>query len=77
MSRENSNQDIIRRLDVIVALLANVIIKDDSSTLRDKILTLSGYGLTSTEIALVLGKSVGYVSKEISVAKKGNGRKNG
>lgn len=74
MNRENNDQDIIRRLDVIVALLANIVIKDDSSTIKDKILTLNGYGLTSTEIALVLGKNVGYVSKEISVAKK-EGRK--
>lgn len=70
MDRENNNQGITRRLDVIIALLANIVTKDDSSTLKDKILTLKGYGLTSTEIALVLGKSVGYVSKEISVAKK-------
>lgn len=70
MNRESNNQDIIRRLDVIIALLANIVTKDDLSTLKDKILTLSGYGLTSTEIALVLSKSVGYVSKEISVAKK-------
>lgn len=70
MNRESNSQDLMRRLDVIIALLANIVTKDDSSTLKDKILILNGYGLTSTEIALVLGKSVGYVSKEISVAKR-------
>jgi DNA-directed RNA polymerase specialized sigma24 family protein len=66
---EKGIEYMTKRLDVIIALLATIATKDENTTLRDKILMLDGFGLKSSEIASVLNKKAGYVSKELSVAR--------
>lgn len=74
--KESNTTDIGRRLDIIVALLAAIATRDEKVTTRDKIIMLSSFGLKPSEIASILNKKSNYVSKELSIAKKGdkNGR---
>ena len=70
MKREGKElEDLTRRLDVVIALLATIATKDDGTTLREKIVMLDGFGLRPSEIASVLNKKANYVSKELSLAR--------
>lgn len=70
MAREGKEiEDLTKRLDVVIALLATIATKDESTTLRDKIVMLDGFGLRPSEIASVLNKKSNYISKELSIAR--------
>ena len=62
-------EEVTRRLDVVIALLATIATKDEGTTLREKILMLEGFGLKPSEIASILGKKSSHVSKELSLAR--------
>lgn len=62
-------EEVTKRLDVVIALLAAIATKDENATLREKILMLYGFGLRPSEIASILGKKSSYVSKELSLAR--------
>ena len=62
-------QDLARRLDVVIALLATIATNGEEVTMREKILMLNGFGLKPSEIASVLNKKPSYISKELSLAK--------
>jgi DNA-binding CsgD family transcriptional regulator len=56
---------------VIIALLINKDLREDKHlSKRDMIANLSSLGLKSAEIANILGKSLSYVSSELSQIKK-------
>jgi DNA-directed RNA polymerase specialized sigma24 family protein len=68
--REGDNmEEVTKRLDVVIALLATIATKDENVTLREKILLLNGFGLGPSEIASILGKKSSYISKELSLAR--------
>ncbi len=67
--RNNNMEEVTRRLDVLIALLATIVTKDEDITLREKILMLEGFRLKPSEIASVLGKKSNHVSKELSLAR--------
>lgn len=69
MSEGKNLEDLTRRLDVVIALLANIATKDEDTTLRDKIVMLDGLGLKPSEISSVLNKKANYISKELSLAR--------
>lgn len=70
MKREGKElEELIKRLDVVIALLATIATKDENTTLKDKIVMLDGFGLKPSEIASVLNKKPNYVSKELSIAR--------
>jgi len=62
-------EEVTRRLDVVIALLATIATKDENTTLREKILMLEGFGLKPSEIASILNKKSSYISKELSLAR--------
>ena len=63
-------QIIDRKLSVIIALLLKIANNGGEATLKDQIADLSSFGLSSAEIASILGKTVSHVSKELSELKK-------
>ncbi len=66
---------IKQRLDVIIALLLRLIESNgEALSARGQILTLSNLGLRPVEIAGILGKTTGYVNKELSGIRKRGGR---
>lgn len=71
-------REINTQLQVIINLMLRGLKHDqDLSTGRDQIVFLKSLGLTPSSIAKVLGKTSGYVNKELSVAKASSKKKKG
>lgn len=63
-------RDISNKLDVLISVLIASTMKEE--TTREKIQMLSSAGLIPTQIAGILKKKPGYISKELSLMKKRN-----
>ena len=59
-----------KKMSVIISLLLKIANNGNEISLKDQIRNLSAFGLTSAEIADIIGKKVGHVSKELSELKK-------
>lgn len=70
MEEDKTKKSIDRKLSVIISLLLKIANEGSAMTLKEQIGELFNFGLNSTEIADILGKKVGYVSKELSTLKK-------
>lgn len=71
MAENKSNpQSIERKMNVIISLLLKIANNGNEFTLKDQVRDLSSFGLSSAEIAEIVGKTVGHVSKELSILKK-------
>lgn len=68
--KRNVEKSIDRKLSVVISLLLKIANEGSTMTLREQISELSVFGLKSAEIAEIVGKKVGYVSKELSTLKK-------
>lgn len=66
----DSAVSIERKMNVIISLLLRIANKGDELTLKEQVRSLASFGLSSPEIADIVGKKVGYVSKEMSILKK-------
>jgi DNA-binding NarL/FixJ family response regulator len=66
-----TNDDIVRRLDILIRLIATGACAD--RTQKEKIMILSSAGLSSREIADFLGTTPNTVSVQISQLKRGHG----
>lgn len=63
-------KSIERRMNVIISLLLKIANNGNESTLKDQVRDLASFNLSSAEIAEIIGKTVGHVSKELSIFKK-------
>jgi hypothetical protein len=63
-------KSIDRKLSVVISLLSKIANNGNETTFKQQIFDLSSFGLSSAEIADILGKKVGYISKELSTLKK-------
>lgn len=61
-----------KKMNVIISLLMKISNTGKEESLKDQVKLLGSFGLESSEIAEILGKTVGYVSKELSILKKNN-----
>lgn len=59
-------------MNVIISLLMKIANDGGEATLKEQVRDLAAFGLSSSEIAEILGKTMGYVSKELSIIKKEN-----
>jgi len=67
---EKSLLNIDKKISVVVSLLLRLVNNSKEATFKDQIKDLASFGLNSAEIADIIGKKVGYVSKELSELKK-------
>jgi DNA-binding CsgD family transcriptional regulator len=67
---DHNTRSIERKLNVIISLLLRIANSGSDLTLREQIRNLASFGLSSSEIAEIVGKKVGYVSKELSILKR-------
>jgi len=74
MVDKQSEEKILKRLNAIVYLLAELNSRGDDSSNREKIRLLSQAGLGNKEVAELLGKSANYVAVELNTLRK---KKNG
>lgn len=65
----NTNS-IERKMNVIISLLLKIANNGNEFSLKDQVRDLASFGLSSAEIAEIVGKTVGHVSKELSILKK-------
>lgn len=73
MAEKNTDTSSIeRKLNVMIALLHRIASNGSNTSLKEQVQDLASFGLSSSEIAEILGKTVGHVSKELSVIKKKN-----
>lgn len=63
-------KSIERKMNVIISLLLKIANDGNESTLKEQVRDLASFGLSSAEIAEIVGKTVGHVSKELSILKK-------
>jgi len=68
--KQQDTSSIERKMNVIISLLLKIANNGNDSTLKEQVRDLASFGLSSSEIADILGKKVGYISKELSVLKK-------
>jgi CRP-like cAMP-binding protein len=61
---------IDKKMSVMISLLLKIANNGNEISLKEQIRDLSAFGLTSAEIADIVGKKVGHVSKELSELKK-------
>jgi len=62
------NEDVIKRLDVLIKLSAANVIKD--KTLKEQVRILSSVGLSPKEISAITGKSSNHISVTLFSLKK-------
>jgi len=59
-----------RKLSIVISILLKIANNGEDITLRQQIKELHSFGLSSSEIAEILGKKIGHISKELSGIKK-------
>ncbi len=67
---QHTADSLERKMNVIISLLLRIANSGKTLTLKEQVRDLSASGLKSSEIADILGKKVGHVSKELSLLKR-------
>jgi len=70
MENKPDTKSIERKMNVIISLLLKIANNGNEFTLKDQVRDLASFGLSSAEIAEIVGKKIGHVSKELSILKK-------
>ena len=69
-SEKMTTSSVDKKLSVIISILLKIANDNKKTNFKDQISELASFGLSSSEIAEILSKKVGYISKELSVSKK-------
>jgi len=69
-STETTTEDVVRRLDIIIALLLEHASESSNVSMTDKIVKLAEMGLSQAEIGRVLGKGSNYVGAALAQRRK-------
>lgn len=69
MSKENFENEIVKRLNIVIHLLLEQRANSDEST-TSKIERLLKLGLSKAEVAAIIGKPINYVTAVTSTKKK-------
>ena len=75
MDNDTLVKQVIRRLDVLIALQIEILGGPNAARSSMKIRRLSELGLSSSEVAEIVGKSLNYVTATLSQQKNGVKRK--
>lgn len=70
MDNETIFNQILRRLDILIILQLETLSRTESVPISSKILKLSEFGLSASEIANIIGKPINYVTAVISNKRK-------
>ena len=70
---ENTHEDILLRLDVMVRLLMRMATSCEAPSVTQQILLLHSMGLQASQVAALVGKKVNYVTAVMS-QRKGRAR---
>ncbi len=75
MEREKRDEEIIKRLNILIALSLDQGVENGLS-MADKIAKLGDLGVSTADIARILGKPVNYITAHISQRNKRRKGKN-
>lgn len=69
------NEEVVKSIDKKLSVVISILLRiannnGDEITLREQTRALAVFGLNSAEIADILGKKMGHISKELSIIKK-------
>lgn len=67
---ERFRADLLRRLDILISLMLESPMREQSVSVMDKIVHLTDLGLSPSEVARVLGKPVNYVTGALAIRKR-------
>lgn len=70
MNNEKLFGQILRRLDILIFLQLETLSGKESVPISSKVLKLSEFGLSASEIANIIGKPTNYVTAIISKKRK-------
>jgi hypothetical protein len=70
LNKEKTLSNIDKKLSIVISLLLRLVNNSKEATLKEQISDLASFGLNSSEIADIVGKKIGHVSKELSELKK-------
>jgi hypothetical protein len=73
---DGTDNDVVRRLDILIALTLDAAATGGIMQVADKIRRLSTIGASASEISRIIGKPLNYVTSTLSQqqkAKKGSG----
>ena len=70
MEHPQLNETIVKRLNTLICLLADVASPSDSISMSDRIGRLSNLGLSPSEIGEILNKPTNYITASIHKKKK-------
>lgn len=60
---------IEKKMNVIISLLLRIANDGHEASLKEQVRDLASFGLETAEIAEILGKTSGHISKEVSLLK--------
>lgn len=66
----NYVQSIDKKLNIVISVLLKIAKNGSEISLKEQIKELYSFSLNSSEIADILGKKVGHISKELTGIKK-------
>jgi hypothetical protein len=74
MKSANTDQSVVKRLNVMIALMLDQMKEDQGTSMAAKIVKLAALGLAPSNIAEIVGKPLNYVTATLaqrSITKKG------
>lgn len=71
MIEDTKNEELSKKLSVIIALLNDIKFREDKAQIKEKIAYFVRFGLSNKDISEILNISEKHVSKEKSLLKKG------
>lgn len=66
MKSANTDQSVVKRLNVMIALMLDQVKEDQATSMAAKIVKLAALGLAPSDIAEIVGKPLNYVTATLS-----------
>ncbi len=67
--RDKANEDVVRRLDILISLALEHSSAQAALSMSDKIGKLAGLGVAAADIGRILGKPLNYITATLSQRK--------
>jgi DNA-binding NarL/FixJ family response regulator len=72
MVENTQNEELSKKLNVVIALLNDIKFREDKAQIKEKIAYFVRFGLNNRDVSEILDISEKHVSKEKSLLKKGS-----
>lgn len=66
MRQDNTDQSVVKRLNVMIALMLDQVKEGQGTSMAAKIVKLAAFGLAPRDIAEIVGKPINYVTATLA-----------